>query len=183
MPFDPPNLELKRIRLRQLRETDIPAVFAMYSDPETARYLSHPPLKELGHAAKIVATALAGYADGTSLHFAIERIADRAFLGICLLFHFQKASRRAEIGYTLAREHWSQGYMTEALGAFIAHAFGPLGLERLEADIDPRNAASARILERLGFVREGLLRSRWIVAGEKSDSAIYGLLRSDWLAP
>jgi RimJ/RimL family protein N-acetyltransferase len=55
-----------------------------------------------------------------------------------------------------------------------------MGLHRIEADIDPRNTASARCLERLGFVKEGLLRERWIVEGEVSDSAIYGLLQPDW---
>jgi RimJ/RimL family protein N-acetyltransferase len=70
--------------------------------------------------------------------------------------------------------------MAEALPALVAHAFGALDLNRLEADIDPRNTASARVLERLGFRREGLLRERWIVNGEKSDSAIYGLLRAEW---
>jgi RimJ/RimL family protein N-acetyltransferase len=55
-----------------------------------------------------------------------------------------------------------------------------LGLNRIEADTDPRNLAATRVLEKLGFMREGLLRERWITAGQKSDSALYGLLRSDW---
>ena len=69
--------------------------------------------------------------------------------------------------------------MSEAGSALIEHAFGTLNLHRIEADIDPRNVASARLLERLGFVREGLLRDRWIVGGEVSDSALYGLLERD----
>ena len=60
--------------------------------------------------------------------------------------------------------------------------FIELSLNRVEADIDPRNAASAKTLERLGFVKEGFLRERWVVDGEVSDSGIYGLLRRDWLA-
>ena len=72
--------------------------------------------------------------------------------------------------------------MHEALGALLIHAFGKLALHRVEADIDPRNAASARSLERLGFQREGLLRERWIVAGQVSVTALYGLLARDWLA-
>ena len=69
--------------------------------------------------------------------------------------------------------------MREAASAVIDHAFGTLRLNRLEADIDPRNVASAGLLERLGFAREGLLRERWIVGDEVSDSALYGLLASD----
>lgn len=70
--------------------------------------------------------------------------------------------------------------MHEALRCFVDHLFSAVALHRLEADIDPRNAASARSLGRLGFQREGLLRERWIVANEVSDSALYGLLASDW---
>lgn len=91
-----------------------------------------------------------------------------------------RQNRRAEIGYALARAHWGHGYMGEALQALPGFAFTDLDLHRLEADIDPRNAASAAALARLGFIQEGLLRERWIVAGEISDSALYGLLRRDW---
>jgi ribosomal-protein-alanine N-acetyltransferase len=62
----------------------------------------------------------------------------------------------------------------------LAHAFGPLGLRRVEADVDPRNAASCRLLERLGFRREGLLRERWRVNGETCDSALFGLLAREF---
>jgi RimJ/RimL family protein N-acetyltransferase len=70
--------------------------------------------------------------------------------------------------------------MTEALAALVNYAFGELGLNRIEADTDPRNPAATRVLEKLGGMREGLLRERWITDGQKSDSALYGLLRSDW---
>jgi RimJ/RimL family protein N-acetyltransferase len=70
--------------------------------------------------------------------------------------------------------------MHEALTALLEFAFGDLDLNRVEADIDPRNVASARSLERLGFHKEGHLRERWIVDGEVSDSSLYGLLRSEW---
>ena len=70
--------------------------------------------------------------------------------------------------------------MTEALTAFLGYGFGELDLNRIEADTDPRNLAATSVLEKLGFVREGLLRERWITDGQKSDSAMYGLLRSDW---
>ena len=174
-------LELERVRLRPFREDDAADLFAMYADAQTSRYLSRPPLTKLSEAEEVVSKAISGYAEGRNLQLAIERKDDRAFLGICMLVNLHKDSARAEIGYTLDRAHWSQGYMREALVALVAHAFGPLGLNRLEADIDPRNVPSARILENLGFKQEGILRDRWIVGGEASDSAIYGLLRKEWL--
>ena len=70
--------------------------------------------------------------------------------------------------------------MNEALQTLVAYAFTTLNLNRLEADIDPRNTASAKTLERLGFQQEGYLRERWIVGDEISDTAFYGLLRREW---
>jgi ribosomal-protein-alanine N-acetyltransferase len=86
------------------------------------------------------------------------------------------------VGYSLASAEWGNGYMQEALTALLDYGFSELDLNRVEADVDPRNAASGRSLERLGFRREGLLRERWIVGGEVSDTALYGLLRKDWEA-
>jgi RimJ/RimL family protein N-acetyltransferase len=163
-------------------EGDAAALFALYSNPEGTRYLARQPMTERAQADEMVERIQAGYADGSNLQLAIERNADGAFLGVCLLFNIVARSARAEIGYILGREHWGRGYMGEALPALIGHAFDAMDLNRLEADIDPRNTASANVLERLGFRREGLLRERWIVRGEKSDSALYGLLRDEWNA-
>ena len=182
MPPDGTLLVRERVRLRPLGEPDALAILALYSDPETMRYLARPRMSERAQAEELIAKSKAGYADGSLLQLALERTADGAFLGLCLLFNFNKTSARAEIGYALATAHRSKGYMSEALPALIDHAFGALALNRLEADIDPRNVASARVLQRLGFAPEGLLRERWIVAGEPSDSRMYGLLARDWRA-
>ncbi len=101
-------------------------------------------------------------------------------IGTCTLFHIDEQNRRAEIGYALAREYWGQGLMSEALTTLLKYAFSTLDLHRIEADVDPRNEPSVRILERLGFQREGLFRERWLVAGERQDSLMLGLLRHDW---
>ena len=179
-PFEPTVLETARLTLRFMDERDIDALHAVYSDPVVARYLSRPPQTERAQAEKMMANVLAGYADGSGVNFGIVRRDDGALIGNCMLFRFHDESRRAEIGYSMGRAYWGQGYMNEALVALIGYAFGALDLNRLEADIDPRNANSAKSLARLGFREEGVLRERWIVAGEKSDTAYYGLLASEW---
>jgi RimJ/RimL family protein N-acetyltransferase len=98
------------------------------------------------------------------------------------LFAFSEQSQRAEIGYILARKAWGKGLIHEALSALLTYAVENLKLRRIEADIDPRNQRSARSLERLGFTQEGLLRERWVVEGEVSDTALYGLLAREWTA-
>jgi ribosomal-protein-alanine N-acetyltransferase len=178
--FEPVTLETARLRLRFMDERDTDPLFAICAIPAVMRYTPRLPMKERAEAEQMIGRIMAGYADGTSVQLGIERKEDGLLLGDCVLFAFNAGSRRAEIGYKLHTDHWGQGYMDEALRAFVDWAFAALELNRIEADIDPRNAASARVLERLGFTNEGLLRERWIVNGEISDTGMYGLLRRDW---
>lgn len=178
--FKPFTLTTDRLTLRFLGVRDIPALFAMYSDPEVVRYWSSAPWTELVQAETSMARTLDGYRNGETLRMGIALTATGELVGECNLRDFYAQNRRAEIGYALARPHWGKGYLTEALTAFINHAFGPMQLNRIEADIHPDNVASAKSLDRLGFRQEGLLRERWIVGDEVSDTAFYGLLASDW---
>jgi RimJ/RimL family protein N-acetyltransferase len=70
--------------------------------------------------------------------------------------------------------------MKEALQGLLSAAFSDLGLRRVEAEVNPANLASVRLLERLGFAHEGVLRQRWVAKGQAYDVAVYGLLRDDW---
>ena len=101
-------------------------------------------------------------------------------IGTVTLFNLSRSNGRAEIGYAMGSAYWGKGYMNEALKALIVHAFDVMNFRRLEADVDPRNAASIRTLERLGFQREGFLRERWHVGGELQDAFFYGLLKREW---
>ena len=181
-PFDQLTLDTPRLHLRPLTAADADALFRLHADPQVMRYWSTPPWTSLAQAEAMIAADLEALPAGLHLRLAMTRVdgTDPALVGTCSLFNFQATSRRAEIGYALACPQWGAGLMHEALCAVVAHAFGELQLNRLEADIDPRNTASAKSLARLGFVKEGHLRERWIVDGEVSDSALYGLLRSDW---
>jgi RimJ/RimL family protein N-acetyltransferase len=114
------------------------------------------------------------------LRLGIDRVASGTLLGTCALWGINAQCRRAEIGYVLDPRAWGRGYMHEALCALLDYAFAELDLNRVEADTDPRNERSARLLDRLGFSKEGLCRERCIVEGEVSDSAMYGLLRRVW---
>ncbi len=172
-------LTTARLRLRPLEDCDAQALFGVFSDPRVMRYWSSPPWDSLEQARASIAADAADRAEGAHLRLGIELPA-QGLVGTCTLFGIQRSNRRAELGYALARPHWGNGYMHEALVALVGHGFGALALNRLEADIDPRNAKSARSLERLGFRLEGHLRERWIVAGEVSDSDLYGLLYRDW---
>lgn len=176
-----PTLETQRVALRPLRTDDMYAIFGFFSDPEVTRYWSRPPMTHLAQARTLLRAMRDGNRTGERLQFGIERRSDAVLMGTCSLFNFSPQNRRAEVGYILGRPFWRQGYMHEAMQRMLRHAFEDLDLVRLEADIDPRNRPSARTLERLGFVKEGYLRERWIVAEAISDTELYGLLRREWI--
>lgn len=98
------------------------------------------------------------------------------------MFRWNPVYRSLGIGYCFDEPAWGNGYATEAVRAMLQWAYCVLDLNRVEAELDTRNAASARVLEKLGFEREGLRREDCIVSGEVSDSWIYGLLKRDWKA-
>jgi len=178
--FDSLLLRTERLLLRPLAEDDAPALYAMCADPQVMRYWSTPPWQSIEPAQALIARDIKAMAAGDYLRLALERIDDGQFIGNCTLFSLMPQCRRAELGYAIAHAHWGRGYMHEALVALLDHGFTQLALNRVEADVDPRNLPSVRSLERLGFTREGLLRERWIVGDEVSDSALYGLLAGDW---
>jgi len=111
---------------------------------------------------------------------AMERVSDTSFLGWCSLTRWNPDHRSASLGYCLDQVAWGHGYATEAARSLLQWAFDTLDLNRVQAETDTRNAASARVLEKLGFVREGTLREDCIVDSEVSDSWVYGLLRRQW---
>lgn len=165
-----------RVQLRPMRASDAEQWLGIMSDPEVMRYWHHGPWQQLAEAEVALLADRAAYLAGRSLKLGIYPHGSEHLLGMCQFFSIDAESRRGEIGYCLASSAQGQGYMREALELFVEYLTFELGMRRLEAEIDPRNSASAITLERLGFVREGLLRERWCIAGEVSDSALYGLL-------
>ena len=173
-------LDTPRVRLRPLGNADTPALFTIYKDPESMRYWSHPAMTDIAEAEALLKDIASPAGPQTLFEWGIARREDDLVIGTCTLHRIDRQHRRAELGYILRRDLWGRGLASEALTALLNHAFGALGLHRLEADIDPRNAASIRSVERLGFKLEGQLRERYFLAGEIQDSLIYGLLAPEW---
>jgi RimJ/RimL family protein N-acetyltransferase len=177
-----PTINTDRLSLRWITADDVDDFYAIYSNPEVMRYWSTPPLPDKSAASKLISEIRSGFERQQLLKWGIALRVDDRLIGSVTLFHLEFEHHRAEIGYALGREFWGQGYMGETLTAVINYAFDVLEFHRIEADVDPRNAASVRTLERLGFQREGYLRERWQVNGEIQDAYFYGLLRPDWEA-
>ncbi|MET0982139.1 MAG: GNAT family N-acetyltransferase [Telluria sp.] len=178
----PPVLHTARLTLRPLADGDGPALFAIFSDAEVVRYWSRSAWTGMEQAGEMLAAAAEGYADGSGLRYGIVVTATSELVGVASLFAFDHNNRRCDLGYVLGSRHWGQGYASEALVPVLDHAFETLNMNRIEADIDPRNIGSQRVLEKLAFRREGFMPERWIVHGETADTAFYGLLKRYWEA-
>jgi RimJ/RimL family protein N-acetyltransferase len=165
-----PTIDTNRLSLRWISAADTEAFFAIYSNPEVMRYWSTPPLADRQAAADLIQKIQEDWKRRVILKWGIARRTDDLLIGSMTLFNLDFNHRRTEIGYALGRAHWGQGFMNEALTALLKYAFEVLDLHRVEADVDPRNAASIRTLEKLGFQREGVLRERWQVNGEVQDA-------------
>ncbi|MFJ2264096.1 GNAT family N-acetyltransferase [Streptomyces sp. NPDC087844] len=172
-------LETPRLVLRRFRAEDAAPLAAYRSDPAVARYQSWDAPVPHDTAARIVRS----FAEGSSqspgwFQYAIELKADRCLVGdvgVCL----HENLMQAELGFTLAGERQGHGYAAEAVAAVLDDLFGRRGLHRVSAECDARNTRSARLLRRLGFVQEGLLRQGSRLKGEWTDDLLFGLLSSD----
>lgn len=175
MDSRPPILEAKRVRLRPFRAGDRDNLFELFSDPAVARYWSSPAWTERAQADTWLAGAL-DFSNPTTLQWVTADRETDELIGTVTLFGLRADQKRAEIGYSLRSDHWGRGLAREAVTCVLVFGFDELGLRRFEADVDPRNDASIGLLTRLGFLREGMLRERWVVGGEVCDTAFFGLL-------
>jgi len=151
-------LETARLLLRPLAAGDLDFVFQHFSDPEVGRYLVDEEPLTTREEAQAIVDFYGSPGPKTYNRWVIVRKADLQAIGTCGFHRWNKQHHRAEIGYDLAPSAWRQGFMTEALTAVLEHGFAQLQLNRIEALVHPKNEASVRLLERLGFQKEGLLR-------------------------
>jgi RimJ/RimL family protein N-acetyltransferase len=143
-------LRTPRLLLRTFRRDDLPLYAALNADPEVARYLGGPLTRE--DSDDIAAWAQEVYGrEGLGL-LAVERRDDGVFLGMCGLHHQQSYPDDVEVAWRLAREHWGQGYATEAATGWLDHAFGALNLPRVISTTDATNLRSLAVMRRLGMV-------------------------------
>jgi len=183
LPFDWnefPRLEAPRLILRQAVPGDRERLFALYADEEVMRYLPLDPFESIEEADDEMGWHARIFRERTGLRWMIEERDTGSFVGTCGFLGIERQHNRMEIGYDLAREHWGKGYMPEAIRAVLDFGFGPLAANKIEARVDPDNAASVRLMDKLGFVREGLLRQHEFEKGHYVDLAAYAMLKSDF---
>jgi [ribosomal protein S5]-alanine N-acetyltransferase len=167
------------LTLRRLAETDAPGLHAAYGDADAMRFWDSLPSRDEAETAARIRQS-ADVNPQWHAAFAVLRRETGQFVGMVNYHLRQPWNRRLAIGWILARPWWRQGFAGEATGALLDHCFTTLGTHRVEAHIEPDNAASIRLAERLGFRHEGTMRDWLFVAGQPRDMLLYALLQPDW---
>jgi ribosomal-protein-alanine N-acetyltransferase len=157
---------------------DAESIFSQYAtDPEVTKYVSWRAHRNLAETRDYMRMCSLAWDVGRAFHWVIERAADKQVMGMMIA---RVDAGKWELGYVLARQHWGRGFMTEALKELIAWALKQKDIYRIWAVCDVDNLASARVMEKSGMQREGILR-RWSVhpnlSAEPRDSYCYAIVK------
>ena len=175
MNLQTPIIESPRLLLRPIEPSDAEALFPSFSDPQLMTYWSSGPHSHVDQSRKYIATG-PEWPDGRG--WAVTFRDKVNAIGRVVAIH--KRDHVSEIGYLFSRKTWGTGVAIEAVTALITHLFQAEKHRKLIADVDPDNAPSIGLLERLGFQQEGYLRAEWETHIGVRDSLLFGLLASDW---
>lgn len=178
--FDKPmTFETDRLRLRLLTQQDTRDIYEIFSDRQVMKYYDLSPFESLERAKEQIDLFTNGFEQRTMLRWGIELKDGGKLIGTCGFFAFNEDALKAELGYELNSSYHGKGLMSEALDAVLGFIFRESGINRVEAFVEPQNTASQKLLGKLGFTKEGTLRSYERCRGDLIDITIFGLLRSD----
>lgn len=180
--FEPyPNLETDRLILRPVAEKDLEDLYQVLSDPDVAKFDYFYPLTDREQVKEVIKRYQKQVEDNVEITWGLALKENNKLMGICCLGNIERESKRAEIGYDIAQAYWNKGYATEALKAMVDYGFSVMNLNRIEATITPGNDASIKVLKKLNFVEEGVLRERDLIKGKLEDGVMMSLLKREYL--
>jgi len=176
-----PEFETERLVVRQVRtDSDLEALFGLFADPEVAEYTDTGPFQSFDEASEVMDWIEDIFSRRQGMRWAIAIKGDTdTLIGTAGYNQWHQWNNSAEIGYDLAQAYWGKGLIVEALTPILGFGFTQMTLNRVEADVTVGNERSARVLDKLGFHREGLLRQRGFWKGAYHDVWLYSLLNND----
>ena len=176
-----PTLETERLRLRRIIRDDYDDLAHVHRDRQVRQYLSEFEFGFSDNAIwSVIDWADTMFGQRKGIRWAIARKPDDTLIGTCGFHAYNRLHNRAEIGYELHPDHWRQGIMTEAAGETLRFCFDELKVHRVEADVTEGNAASAALLQKLGFTLEGVWRERFMIRGQFHNLWQFGLLEAEY---
>lgn len=178
--FNPfPILESDRLILRKMILTDAPQLFELRTGKETMKFIDKDKIASVQVAQEMIQSMDVQMQNNAAVMWGITLPGSAAIIGTIGFWRIVKDHHRAEIGYMLKPEYWNKGYISEAINAVINYGFQKMKLHTIEANINPHNLASRRVLEKQGFQQEGFYRENYYFNGKYLDTAVFSLLKSN----
>jgi [ribosomal protein S5]-alanine N-acetyltransferase len=175
-----PILETERLILRDFTYSDTHDLYLIRSNPKVMEFMDSPTHISLTDSREMIALMMDSFLNGTGINWAIENKYNGKMIGYIGFWRMIPEHVRAEIGYALKPHVWGKGFMKEALWEVLQFGFEQLKLHSVEANVNPDNLASARLLKSLGFQKEGHFKENYYFNGRFVDSLIFSLLESDF---
>jgi ribosomal-protein-alanine N-acetyltransferase len=174
-PF--PELTTERLVLKRIQKSDAEDIFKFRSDEGVMRFIPRPLAKTIEDAEKVYQMIDEGINNLSSINWGLYLKENNRLIGIIGYVRMSKEHFRAEVGYVLHRDFHNKGLMYEALKEVIDYGFNGMKLNSIEAIIDPDNKPSQRLIEKMGFVKEGHIREHTFHNNKFSDVLIYSKLK------
>ena len=179
LPADVPTILFGDYLLRRIGPGDAADLYAYWSDPDVTA-LTSTVVNSMDDIAAAIQYSSDAWDSRSGVRWAICQADSGRIVGDCGYNNFDQRHNNAVIGYQVAKEHWGRGLATRAVNEMLRWGFATLDLHRVEATVHPENSRSARVLEKLGFRREGLLRDYRHGRNGYFDCILFGLLRPEW---
>lgn len=177
---DPPVLRTERLVLRQITEADGEGLFSIFADDEVTEHYAWDTFTSIAQGHELATRTAGQFRRREAIRWGLLLPGAPRIIGTCGYTRWVQDNHFAILGYDLARQHWRSGLMSEAVAAVLRLGFEQMALHRVEASVMAGNTASATLLGRAGFSREGVLRERALKRGTFRDVWMYGITRADW---
>ena len=172
-----PTLETERLLLRKLKMSDASTIYRYFSNREMTKYYGMEPFITIIEAEKFIKDFLDDYT--MLLRWGIVEKSTNKLIGTCGYHAISEKHKRAEIGYEIDLDSWGKGYATEAVTQLVEYGLTELKLHRIGANVFPENKSSRKVLEKIGFKHEGLLRNYLYQGGKSHDANVFSIINDN----
>ena len=173
-----PNINTARLDLREIKDEDTESIYKLLSNPEVIKHDSFELFTTIEQAEEVLEWFKNEYKQQRSIFWGIHLKEKAELIGFCKC-KVEISNVRAGFGYSLRRDYWNTGIMTETVGSIVDFTFNTINVNRIEASVATQNYASLKVLEKLGFIKEGILRQRSCFRGSYQDMVMLSLLKQE----
>ena len=174
-----PEFESERFLFRKILLSDVKDLLLIRSNDDVMRFMDVTRFESIADAEKWVHSVSESYDKETGIMWGIVEKLSNSFVGYFGFWRMIPEHYRAEIGYALKPECWGKGYMYETINRMAGFGFENMKLHSIEANVNPANEKSKKVLEKIGFKKEAYFRENYLFDGKFLDSIIYSLLEND----